>query len=111
MFSKIKIGDAEVGMLANAASPYIYKQVFHEDFLTKVQEANPDTDLFQKMGFIFAKQAETENLSDLMKLSLESFFEWLSKFDVFDVIFATSEIANLYYRQKEGTSSPKPQGE
>lgn len=111
MKGTVKIGSKEVGMVANAASPYIYKQVFHEDFLAKVQDKNPDADIFQKMGFVFAKQAETENLSDLMKLNEGMFLEWLTAFEPLDIILATSEIANLYYRQREKTSVPKKQGE
>lgn len=33
MYGKIMIGTKETAMLANAASPYLFKQVFHEDFL------------------------------------------------------------------------------
>lgn len=107
----VKIGEKEVGMVANAASPYIYKQVFHEDFLTKLQAKEPDADIFQKMAYIMAKQAEVENLSDLMKLTEEGFFEWLLQFDAMDVIFATDEVANIYLAQKKETAVPKSQGE
>ena len=107
----VKIGDKEVGMVANAASPYIYKQVFHEDFLTKLQEKEPETDLFQKMAYIMAKQAEVENLSDLMKLTEAGFYEWLLQFESMDVIYATEEVANIYLAQKKETAVPKSQGE
>ena len=111
MKGTVKIGSKEVGMVANAASPYIYKQVFHEDFLKKLQEKDPETDIFQKMGYIMAKQDELENLSDLMKLTEEGFFEWLLQFESMDVIYATDEIANIYLAQKESTSVPKKEGE
>ena len=107
----VKIGSKEVGMVANAASPYIYKQVFHEDFLKKLQDKDPETDIFQKMGYIMAKQDELANLSDLMKLTEEGFFEWLLQFESMDVIYATDEIANIYLAQKESTSVPKNEGE
>lgn len=111
MYGKVMIGDKEVGLLANAASPYIYKQVFHEDFLAAVQADTPDPDIFQKMGFIMAMQAENQNMADLMKLNIDSFYEWLVQFDAMDVIFATEDISNIYLKQTVGTSSPKKEAE
>lgn len=111
MQGTVKIGEKEVGMVANAASPYIYKQVFHEDFLTKLQVKEPDTDLFQKMAYIMAKQAELEKLSDLMKLNEEGFYEWLLQFESMDVLYAIEEVANIYLAQKKETAVPKSQGE
>ena len=77
----------------------------------RLQAKEPDADIFQKMAYIMAKQAEVENLSDLMKLTEEGFFEWLLQFDAMDVIFATDEVANIYLAQKKETAVPKSQGE
>lgn len=107
----VKIGENEVGMVANAASPYIYKQVFHEDFLTKLQAKEPETDLFQKMAYIMAKQAEMGKMSDLMKLNEQGFYEWLMQFESMDVLYAIDEISNIYLAQKKETAVPKSQGE
>ena len=38
----VKIGERDVDMLANGASPFIYKKIFHKDFLTTV--GTNDTD-------------------------------------------------------------------
>ena len=38
MYGEIQIGSKKVGMLSNAASLYVYKNIFHEDFLKKLQE-------------------------------------------------------------------------
>ena len=113
MYAQIRIGDKDVGMLANAASSYIYKQVFHEDLLKKFQDmgAEPDTQIGEKMGFIFAKQAEVQNPSELMKLTMDDFLEWLTQFDPLDIFLESDKIAELYQRQKEGSSVPKEQGE
>lgn len=107
MVGTVKIGDKGIEMAANAASPYIYKQIFHEDFLLKIQEKNPDPDLFQKMGFVMAKQAEIKKVSDLMKLNLDSFYEWLLQFEPMDVMTATAAISNIYFKQSESTAVPK----
>lgn len=111
MYGKVKIGDKEVGMLANAASLYIYKNIFHEDFLKKIQAEEPDGDIFQKMGFVMAKQAEIEKPSELMKLNIDSFYEWLQNFEALDVILAIDDISDLYLANKNGTSVPKNRGE
>ena len=34
----VKIGNKEVEVVANAASPYLYKGLFREDFLLKIQD-------------------------------------------------------------------------
>lgn len=113
MFANIHIGDKDVGMLANAASPYIFRQVFGEDLLQKFTTAgeNLDENIGEKMGFIFAKQAEIKDISELMKLTMTDFLEWLSEFDPLDVFLGSEEIITLYRDQKKGTSDPKKQGE
>lgn len=106
----VKIGTEEVGMVANAASPYIYKNIFHEDFLLKLQAKEPDADLFQKMAFVMAKQADMK-LDELMSLSEKDFFEWLTQYEAMDIILATDAISEIYLAQKKGDSVPKNEGE
>lgn len=106
----IKIGDREIEMAANAASPYIYNHVFKEDFLQKLQSKDPDSDLFQKMGFIMAEQAKEEKISELMKLNMDKYFEWLTQFEPVDVLLATGEISGLYMGQAIESSVPKSEG-
>lgn len=111
MKGTVKIGSKEVGMVANAASPYIYKQVFHEDFLAKLQAQEPETDLFQKMAYIMAMQNEISDLSELMKLTEQGFYEWLIQFDSMDVLYSIEDISNIYLAQKATSSVPKKEGE
>ena len=108
MYKEVKIGKYTVGMTANAFSPYLYKICFREDFLRKVQEPNPDPDLFVKMGFIMAKQAEEKEISKLMKLDEVAFYKWLADFDdPMDLLLATSEISGVYFKQSGASSTPK----
>lgn len=111
MFGVVKIGNKEVKMVANAASCYVYRQLFKEDFLLKAQEKTPDPDIFQKMGFVMAKQAETNKMSDLMKIPIDEYYEWLMQFEPLDVITAAGEISNLYMGQSEQLSVPKTEGD
>ena len=107
MYKDIQIGSKTVGMAANALSPYLFKQVFRDDFLKEVQKPEPDADLFVKMGFIFAKQAEINDLTKLTKLNEADFFKWLQEFEPLDVLLASGEISGLYYTQAESSSVPK----
>ena len=107
MYKDIQIGSKTVGMAANALSPYLFKQVFRSDFLKEVQKETPDEDLFVKMGFIFAKQAELKTISDLTRLNEQNFYDWLQDFEPLDVLLASGEISGLYYTQAESSSVPK----
>lgn len=111
MYGKVHIGEKEIEMVANAASPYIYRQVFHEDFLKKIQEKDVDPDLFVKMGYIMSKQAEAgAKMSDLMKLTIDGFYSWLFEFEAMDVLTASAEISNIYLGQTGELSTPKTEG-
>lgn len=107
MLGSVNIGEKNVEIVANAATPYIYKQVFGEDFLVKIQEKNPDPDLFQKMGFVMAMQAEIKSIPELMRLNINKFYEWLFQFEPMDVLTATNEISQIYFRQTKETAAPK----
>ena len=111
MFKNVKVGEKEIPMEANAFSPYVYRQIFHEDFLIEIQKTQPAPDLFQKMGYVMAKQAETKSISELMKLNIEGFYEWLCQFDAFELILATDAISELYTAQNKSLSVPKKEGE
>lgn len=107
MKGTVKIGSVSVDMVANAASVYVYRQIFKEDFLLKVQAKEPDSDLFQKMGFVMAKQAQTNKMSELMAITIDDYYEWLVQFEPLDVLNAAGEISNIYMGQEAGLSTPK----
>ena len=112
MYGKVQIGDKTVEMLSNAASPVFFRQVFHEDFIAKTAEMNSsnaiDSDLFSKMFFIIAKQAEN---ADPMKLNFNSYIEWISQFELIDLINALPNIATFVFGQMQGDAIPKNEGE
>lgn len=111
MRGTVKIGGKEVGMLANAASPHYYKQIFKEDFLQKSQETPPDIGIFEKMGFVMAKQAEGLTHHEMMEITIDDFFEWLIGFEAMDVLDSIGEISDLYMKQTVATSVPKQKGD
>lgn len=110
MKGTVKIGSVSVDMVANAASVYVYRQIFKEDFLLKAQEKTPDADIFTKMGFVMAKQAQTNKMSELMAVTIDEYYDWLVQFEPLDVLNASGDISNLYMGQEMGLSTPKNEG-
>lgn len=109
MFGKVTIGKNEVGLLANAATPYYFNQIFKEDFFVKsqaVSEGNEGAavDLFSKVGYIMASQAEK---ADMNKLSIEGYLKWLEDFEPMDMAIASADIALIYSGQAQTTAKAK----
>lgn len=116
MRKDIKIGDSEMGMVANAASPILYRQIFHEDFLKTIYaDGNASTDqieVFQKMAFIMAKQAEAADgeitREQLYNLTPGDMIEWAESIgDPMAFVNAITDISNLYFGSGISLSSPK----
>lgn len=106
MYGKITIGGKEVELVANAATPYRYQQIFHEDYLKKVtgkEEADPN-DFFTKIGFVMAMQAAKKDLS---KVNVETFYKWLEEFEPSEVFAAAGDIADVFNGEAAGTVDPK----
>lgn len=109
MFGKIKIGAKEVGMAANAATPFYFNQIFHDDFFVESQKVTDGNEgaavnLFSKVGFIMAKQAEK---ADMGKLNMDAFIEWLEGFEAMDMALAAADIAMFYSGQTKTKAKPK----
>ena len=58
MRGTVKIGETDVDMLANAASAFIYKRIFHKDFLTSIEQKYTDEN--GKVKTEYDKSAITE---------------------------------------------------
>lgn len=112
----ITIGSHDVEMVANAASPIFFKRAFKQDFhavrqrLSSGDADDPETlaeitELFTKMGYIMAKQAEAEN--GIPDASEEDFVYWLMQFAPTDMDAANQDIVLLYHESEKGTAVPK----
>lgn len=106
MLKTIQIDGKDVEMLANAASPYIFQNLFHEDFIRETQKAEPDFHIMEKMGFVMAMQA-CKPTDQLLRLKMEDYLEWLAGFGPMSVLQAAAEIGSLYAAQEVGHSEPK----
>lgn len=107
MFGIVNIGGRDVEMTANGASVYRYKQVFREDFLVLASNSDggiENVELFVKMGYIMAKQAEK---ADFSKLNFDSFLEWAGEFEPNALEMAAGDIGNIYAGNSETSVYPK----
>ena len=109
MIGTVKIGDKEVEMLANAATPFWYNQIFHDDFFTATQNMSDDNagstvGVFTRVGFVMAKQASTK---DMKKVTEGQFMDWLTEFEAMDLPNAIPDIVEIYMAQTKGTAKAK----
>ena len=92
MLGKINAGGKTIEVLANAATPIRYKQVFHRNlmgfFLGKVSDED-NAEMVQELAYIMARAAER---ADMGKLSYEDYIAWLEGFDA--LAFSNQETAS-----------------
>lgn len=107
MYRKIKIDGKEIELVANAATPFRYKQTFGKDLLAILgNEAKAETqgvDTITELAFIMNKQAEK---ADMNKLNNEVFFEWLEDFGSMAFINSAEDVLNVYMDSATSTSTP-----
>ena len=107
MFAKLKIGEKEVELSANAATPFRYKQVFHKDIFSvfgnekKAEEEGFET--IAQLAYVMAKSAEK---ADMNKLNEEDFIGWLEGFEPMDFANSAEDILNTYMGTVESSALP-----
>ena len=112
MRGKVKIGEKDVEMLANAASPILFKRTFRQDWFKTLTESQQDEtgidgiSVFEQMGFIMAMQAE-KSTESLCNLSYSDYINWVAQFESEDLLGAVGEIAGIYKGQEETSTEPK----
>ena len=106
MRGTIDFGGKPVELVANGATPVLYKRVFRRDFLSSANKAD-DMDVYVELAFIMAKQAE-KPLSELINgLKYEDYLEWVQDFEAMDIITKVTDIFSLYQGQAVQTSVSK----
>lgn len=116
MFKKLKIGKVTVPMLANAATPLRYKQLFGKDLITEFQGAQDDqakvVESIPELAFIMAMAAEAkEGKQEFCLINQTTYMEWLEQFDPMDLPMASEQIVNLYLGNTVTSSEPKKKQE
>ena len=106
MRGTIEFGGKPVELVANGATPVLYKRVFRRDFLNSANKAD-DMDIYVELAFIMAKQAE-KPLSELINsLKYEDYLEWVQNFEAMDIISKVTDVFALYQGQAVQTSVSK----
>lgn len=115
MYKVVKIGDHDVPMLAMASVDVYYKHCFGSDPLAVQTKDDPQVseviELFQQMGFIMAKFAETKSRKEMLKLNEESFIDWIEQFDRAELIKALPDIRAIYDGEKAPSAEEKKQAD
>lgn len=107
MLKDVNIGGKIVPLLANGATPVRYRQLFHKDLISRMndsQNADDISDMASELCFIMSKAAEN---ADMNALTLEMYYDWLEQFETLDLINASEDIFSTYVGQNLTTSSPK----
>lgn len=110
MYGKVKIGNREIEMIANAATPYKYKGVFGEDLLRLLYSAQAKKDMMlvadkaAEIAYIMAMQAKNE---DFGKLNEQTFEKWLEDFEPLDFVKGSDKILIFYFKQQKTESKAR----
>lgn len=106
MRGTIEFGGKPVELVANGATPVLYKRVFRRDFLNSANNAD-DMDIYVELAFVMAKQAE-KPLSELINsLKYEDYLAWVEDFEAMDIISKVTDVFALYQGQAMQTSVSK----
>lgn len=113
MLRTVKIGEKDINLLANAATPIRYKMVFGEDIMVAFNQINGNKrdegeilDISSQLAFIMHKQA-TCNREELKGLTKEVYVDWLEEFGPMDFVNASKDIFDTYLGTTGTTSKSK----
>lgn len=78
MRGTVRIGERDVDMVANGATPFIYKRIFRRDFLTTTQ--TDDMNVYTELAFVMSQQAVKPMSELLNNLTVDDFYAWVEGF-------------------------------
>lgn len=107
MYKKIMIDGNEMEFVANAATPFRFKQVFHKDLLSifssEESAQSQGVEAVTELAYIMARQAEK---ADMSKLSYDDFIAWLEGYAPMAFVETAEDILSVYTGTTESTSIP-----
>ena len=112
MIDIIKIGEHEIEMRADGATPFLFKQAFNKDLIKIFSEASETgdvsaaSDLAGELGFIMAQQAKSPDPLQV-NISRAEFMKWVMQFEPLDLAFNSMGIINLYLGTYQMDSTAK----
>lgn len=102
MYGVIKIGEKDVPMLATAATPIKYRQVFQKNLLPYFMGKATDDEAAEMIGELAYIMASDADRRDSMKLSLDGYVKWLEGFD--PLAFVDGDVVNGIIALYQGNS-------
>lgn len=107
MFKKVNVDGKEIELVANAATPFRFKQIFKRDLLqilgNEEKAESEGVEAVTELAFIMAKQAEGV---DMNKLNEEEFINWLEDFSAMAFINSAEDILSVYMDSTLSTATP-----
>lgn len=107
MYKKLEIDGKEIELVANAATPFRFKQIFKKDLLSILgnedKAQNEGVEAVTELAFIMAKQAEK---ADMNKLNYDMFIDWLEDFGPMAFVDSAENILAVYMESTASTSTP-----
>lgn len=107
----IKIGERDIGMVSDGATPIFYWNIFHIDlfgiFANGNVKAEDNIHNIQAAAFVMAMQDQKTN-AEMKKLTMDDYIEWSKAFEMMEI----SEIivpaaVELWVASQETTVHPK----
>lgn len=107
MYRKIEIDGKELEFMANAATPFRFRQVFKRDLLSifaNEEKAQAEgVEVVTELAYVMNKQAEK---ADFDKVTFEDFLEWLEGFEPMAFIDASEAIVSVFTDSSQTMSTP-----
>lgn len=120
LIERVDGSDTPTPLMANAATPRRYKQVFGEDLLTLFANAETDDengksyniDFIAELAYIMNMQAlAADGKVKLDKLNPNGLLDWLEQFEGMAIEDAATDILNVYLGNTATASSAKKNSE
>ena len=105
MYKKVNIDGKEVELVANAATPFRFRQVFKKDLFSilgnETKAQTEGVEAVTQLAYIMSKQAEK---ADMDKLNEDEFINWLEGFGPMAFVHSAETILNVYMDSTDETS-------
>lgn len=106
MYGKIKIGDADVEVLASAATPYKYNKIFGEDlfkYLAKGMDEQESLEVAPKLAYVMNMDAQHQTAT----ANRDGFEAWLEGFAFMDIVEKAADIIQHFMQTSKTNVDPK----
>ena len=95
MNTTTRIANTDINLKSTALTAVLFKNIFHFDILTTINSIRTDDtngeaneraiDAIGMLAFVMSKQADTDSVPDLFKLTETDYYIWLDQFNINDL--------------------------